>query len=118
MIIITVGFILAIFGALLIVCSGDAWGFGALIVGFGSGVFFHSILTRPLTWNDTSNEIPETYTYKILLQLMSAFSALQRQIMNPDLIQETPDYVRGYQDGIRAASRLTHDVASLELDNF
>ena len=118
MIIITVGFILAIFGALLIVCGGVAWGFGALIAGFGSGVFFHSILTRPLTWNDTSNEIPKTYTYKILEQLMSAFGELHRQTMNPDLLQETPDYVRGYQDCIRAASRLTSDAASMEIDNF
>jgi hypothetical protein len=116
MIIITVGFILAIFGALLIVCGGVAWGFGALIAGFGSGVFFHSILTHPFTWKDTSYNIPETY--KILEQLMSAFGELHRQTMNSDLIQETPDYVRGYQDGIRAASRLTSDAASIEIDNF
>ena len=116
MIVITVGFILAIFGALLIVCSGGALWFGALIAGFGSGVFFHSILTRPLTWKNTSIEIPETY--KVLTHLMSAFAELHIQTTNQDLLQETPDYIRGYQDGIRAAYRLTHDAASIELDNF
>ena len=107
-----IGFGIVIVGGLILILLGIE----ITMENFWSGITCWRCSGSSSRFKNTSDSISETY--KVLEQLMSAFGELHRQTMNPDLIQETPDYIRGYQDGIRAASRLTNDAASIEIDNF